>query len=131
MSRLSERLEEERGITFAEFKEKMTFENNFVQDSYFAHEAGRRSQNCLDKLQFAPSRGIYLQLKTFSYNFTVKILFKKKLMQHYRRFSLFFRLLEFKSKNNYFTLTCFCHSKRFHGYEEREKKSFIVALRFH
>ncbi len=49
MSRLSERLEEERGITFAEFKEKMTFKNSFVQVSYFAHEAGRRSQNCLNK----------------------------------------------------------------------------------
>ncbi len=46
MSRLSERLEEERGITFAEFKEKTTFENKF---SYFAHEAGRRIQNGLNK----------------------------------------------------------------------------------
>jgi len=32
MSRLSERLEEERGITFAEFKEKTTFENNFFSN---------------------------------------------------------------------------------------------------
>jgi hypothetical protein len=50
MSRLSERLEEERGITFAEFKEKTTFENSFVQFSYFAHEAGRRTPNSLKGL---------------------------------------------------------------------------------